>query len=195
MQCIATMAVNNWLSHIMYCDQNPCIGRSHTAAMLASRLQWTMQRNVRKRTMHTSTDNKMHVVYVATIPLHCFNYFCTLTETSQYTRLAHVCLWTYACYVYERSVALFIVDGQQAWPRCGISLLLLLLLIFCTMHTSIALMPLRCTCIYSVAIECEADDIGICEPYLNTSWSECHGCSSCCLEWSATERRSYYCSS
>ena len=81
-----------------------------------------MRRNVCKRNMYTSTSEKMHVAYVATFPLHCFNYLCTLTETSQYTRLANFCLSTYACYVYERSVALFIVDGKQAWPRCGISL-------------------------------------------------------------------------
>ena len=81
-----------------------------------------MRRNVRKRNIRTSTSKKMRVAYVATFPLHCFNYFCTLTETSQYTRPAHFCLSTYACYVYERSVALFIVDGKQAWPRCGIFL-------------------------------------------------------------------------
>ena len=103
-------------------EQIAPIGRSHTAAMLASRLQWTMRRNVRKSNMHTSTSKTMRVAYVATFPLHCFNYFCTLTETSQYTRLAHFCLSTYACYVYERSVALFIVDGKQAWQRCGIKL-------------------------------------------------------------------------
>ena len=94
---------------------------SHTAAMFASRLQWTMRRNVRKRKMYTSTSKKMHVEYVATLPLHCFNYFCTLTETSQYTWLAHFGLLTYTCYVYERSVILFIVDEKQTWPRCGIT--------------------------------------------------------------------------
>ena len=64
---------------------------------------------------------KMHVAYVATFPLHCFNYFCTLTETSQYTLHAHFGLLTFACYVYERSVILFIVDKKQTWPRCGIT--------------------------------------------------------------------------
>ena len=55
----------------------------------------------------------MHVAYVATFPLHCFNYFCTLTETSQSTRPAHFGLLTFTCYVYERSVILLIVDERE----------------------------------------------------------------------------------
>ena len=93
--------------HELHITDISSIGRSHTAAMLASRLHWTMRWNVRKRNMHKSTSKKMRVAYVATFPLHCFNYFCTLTETSQCKRLAHFCLSMYACYVYEHSVALF----------------------------------------------------------------------------------------
>ena len=63
----------------------------------------------------------MRVAYVATFPLHCFNYFCTLTEASQYTWLAHFGLLTYTCYVYALSVALFIVDEKQTCRRCGIT--------------------------------------------------------------------------
>ena len=80
-----------------------------------------MRRNVRKRNMYASTSKKMQEAYVATFPLHCFNYLCSLTETSQYTWLAHFGLLTHTCYFNKLSVSLSIVEEKQTWPRCGIT--------------------------------------------------------------------------
>ena len=110
-----------WLYFSSACRSH-IMGWSHSVAMFASRPQWTIWRNVSKRSIYTSTSQNVQAAYIVTFPSTYKSNWNNVTETSQHTPRASFSLLTYTCYVYERSVTLFIVDGKQAWQRCGIDL-------------------------------------------------------------------------
>ena len=113
--CASLQNVNKRVHYVCILKLHYDKGRSHSAAMLASRLQWTMRRNVRTCNMHTATS-KNKQKYARGV---CCDVSVTLFQLFLYVD-GNVTIYA-ACAFFACRIV--IVDWKQAWPLYGISVL------------------------------------------------------------------------